>query len=209
LQAVVRQSQRIHQTLRDLMQFARPPRPRRQPADLGALVGAVAAELAEFAAERRVRLRWDGGPAERNGAVHPLTPSPLPPLTVHADAAQVRNALTCLLRNAIEAAPADGWAAVRLEAPDAGRVDVVVEDSGPGLTAAQREHLFDPFYSGRQAGRGRGLGLPTAWRLARENGGDVRLVNPGPGPTRFVLTLPLAVAERPAQAGDPPHRAAG
>ena len=51
--------------------------------------------------------------------------------------------------------------------------------------------LFDPFYSGRTAGRGRGLGLPIAWRLAHLQGGDVRLDPPRRHePTRFVLTLP-------------------
>jgi len=69
-------------------------------------------------------------------------------------------------------------------------VSVVVEDSGPGPTALDREHLFDPFYSGRRAGRGSGLGLPTAWQLARQHGGDVRFDASETGPTRFVLTLP-------------------
>jgi len=76
----------------------------------------------------------------------------------------------------------------------------VVEDSGPGPSSNQREHLFDPFYSGRLAGRGRGLGLPTAWRLAREHGGDVRFDPLPQGPTRFVLSLPREKDEalRPA-----------
>jgi signal transduction histidine kinase len=68
---------------------------------------------------------------------------------------------------------------------------VFVEDSGPGPAPEQRPHLFDPFYSGRSAGRGRGLGLPLAWRLARQQGGDVSLEPARPGqPTRFVLSLP-------------------
>ena len=71
----------------------------------------------------------------------------------------------------------------------------MVEDSGTGPAPSQREHLFDPFYSGRLAGRGRGLGLPTAWRLAREHGGDVRYESVSGGPTRFVLSLPLPGSE--------------
>jgi len=79
---------------------------------------------------------------------------------------------------------------VRLENSAAQQIDVVVEDSGPGLPVQLREHLFDPFYSGRQAGRGRGLGLSTAWRLAKVHGGDLRFVNLPNGPTRFVMSLP-------------------
>ena len=52
--------------------------------------------------------------------------------------------------------------------------------------------MFDPFYSGRSAGRGRGLGLPTAWRLAREHGGDVTYDPRPDSPARFVLSLPRA-----------------
>jgi signal transduction histidine kinase len=70
----------------------------------------------------------------------------------------------------------------------------VVEDSGPGPAEADLDHLFDPFYSGREAGRGRGLGLAIAWRLARVNGGDVRYAPVPGGPTRFVLELPATAA---------------
>jgi signal transduction histidine kinase len=104
-----------------------------------------------------------------------------------------------VLKNAIEAAGVDGWARLLLADQSwADDVEVVVEDSGCGPTPEQRPHLFDPFYSGRSAGRGRGLGLPVAWRLARQQGGDLRLESTRPGePTRFVMRLP-----RPEQLGE-------
>jgi len=175
LHAIISQAQRIHQILSDLMQFARPVRPQRQAVDVPELVRDVTASLTELASQRQVHL---------------LCPAAEEHLSVDADPRQVHTALACLLRNAIEAAPADGWASVRLETPAPDRLDLVVEDSGSGPAPAQREHLFDPFYSGRQAGRGRGLGLSTAWRLAREHGGDVRFEDLPDGPTRFVLSLP-------------------
>src|SRR5262249_52488588 len=108
-----------------------------------------------------------------------------------------------LVRNALEAVPPHGWVRVLLELPPGGeRVQVAVEDSGPGPTPEQRPHLFDPFYSGRSAGRGRGLGLPIAWRLARQHGGDVPLEPPHPDrPTRFVLVLPRPEARATRRAG--------
>jgi signal transduction histidine kinase len=191
LETIVGQTRRIHQLLRDVMQFARPPAPHRQPLDLARVVEETAVALGEYAAERKVRLR----------VPLPLGPRPEGPLTVLADSAQLRTALTCLLRNAIEAAPADGWAGIRLLAGQGGTAEVVIEDSGQGLPPAQREHLFDPFYSGRAAGRGPGLGLPTAWSLARQQGGDVVLASLPGEPTRFVLRLPLHVEPSPALAG--------
>ncbi len=177
LEAIVAQTRRIHGILRDLMQFAKPAPASPGWLDLPALLGEVAAGLGELAAQRRVRIEV---------AVQPDR------LPIYADAVQVRAALSCLLRNAIEAAPADGWARLVLRRPAEGEpVEVAVEDNGPGPELAQRPHLFDPFYSGRTAGRGRGLGLPIAWRLAHLQGGDVRLDPPRRHePTRFVLTLP-------------------
>jgi len=177
LRKIIDQAQRIHQILRELMQFARPPVPHKQFFDAGDLVQEVATSLAELAAQRRVRL---------------VVPHPGRPVPLCADPGQVRTALTCLLRNAVEAAPADGWAGVRVELPSPAAVAIVFEDNGPGPPPQQREHLFDPFYCGRSAGRGRGLGLPTAWRLAGQHGGDVAFVNLPDGPTRFVLTLPCS-----------------
>src|SRR5262249_59589974 len=89
-------------------------------------------------------------------------------------------------------ARAGGWVRVTTTfRPD--RLEVAVEDNGPGPDERSRVHLFDPFYSGRAAGRGRGLGLPAAWRLAREHGGDVNYAPTPAGLTRFLLTLPASV----------------
>ena len=96
---------------------------------------------------------------------------------------------------------------VRVVEPVAAVIEVAVEDGGPGPDPAQRPALFDPFFSGRAAGRGRGLGLPVAWRLARQQGGDVRLdVAPPTGPTRFILTLPR-ISEEEAASAVPERRA--
>jgi signal transduction histidine kinase len=182
LQTIINQTKRIHHTLTELMQFARPPAPKRQPVDVAALLRQTADGLRDLAEQRQVRL---------------LVEEPSAPLILDADPGQAQVALRCLLRNALEAAPAEGWASARArENGDA--IELVVEDSGPGPSAADREHLFDPFYSGRKAGRGRGLGLPTAWRLAREHGGDVSFDDGSPDPTRFLLRLPRAQVPVPA-----------
>lgn len=182
LTTIIAQTRRVHAILRDLMLFARPAPSRPACFDLPTLMGEVAASLEELALSRNVRLEVKARP-ER--------------LAAWADAEQVRTALACLARNAVEAAPAEGWARLSVDGTAGSVLELLIEDSGPGPSADQRPHLFDPFFSGRSAGRGKGLGLPVAWRLARQQGGDVRLDAPRPGqPTRFVLTLPrAAVAE--------------
>jgi signal transduction histidine kinase len=206
LQTIIAQTQRIHVVLKEMMQFARPPRPQKQLLDAAGLIQEAVTDLNDLAAQRHVQvLVGQGlGATDEGREARDSEPSPLTPRSSHllyADPRQLRTALACLVRNAIEAAPAEGWASVRLETPAPDRIEFVVEDNGPGLSPALREHLFDPFYSGRPAGRGRGLGLPTAWRLAREHGGDVRFEDLPQGPTRFVLSLPREEGVRGREPG--------
>ncbi len=173
LQTIVSQSKRIHGVLRDLMQFARPAAPRPEAFDLPELFGEVTEALREVIDSRRTRIEIDAPTRFR----------------VVADLEQTRQILLRLLRNAVEASPIDGWARIRLLPSESGSdVKIQIEDNGPGPDESQRQHLFDPFYSGRSAGRGRGLGLPIAWRLARLQQGDVHLESIQP--TRFVFRLP-------------------
>jgi two-component system NtrC family sensor kinase len=183
LQSIIRQTKRIHAALSELMYFARPPIPRPELTDLVRLVREAAAEVAPLAADRQVEV-------ERNGLTGPIW--------VKADPKQLSIALAALVRNGVEAAPRGGW--VRISGafrPD--RLEIIVEDNGPGPDERSQEHLFDPFYSGRSAGRGRGLGLSAAWRLAKEHGGDVRYVPVSDGPTQFILSLPAAAVAAAVQ----------
>ncbi|HYE61744.1 MAG TPA: HDOD domain-containing protein [Phycisphaerales bacterium] len=95
--------------------------------------------------------------------------------------------LTELMANALEACPA-GPVSVEVVERD-GCVEFVVEDAGPGLSEAARQHAFDPFFSDKRAGRGKGLGLTRAQRMAGAMGGEVRLVGLERG-TRAVLRVP-------------------
>jgi signal transduction histidine kinase len=189
LAKIIGQTQRIHGILTDLMQFARPVTPRLQHVDAGDIIDETRQALQALADERQVRLVADGAG---------------PPTAIHADPAQVRAALTALVRNAIEAAPPGGWASIRLECDhgngDGNGVALVVEDNGPGPGPLAQEHLFDPFFSGRIAGRGRGLGLPTAWRLACQQRGDLRFDGTHDGVTRFRLVLPTTSSAVPVYA---------
>lgn len=178
LRAIVRQANRIAGILRDLMQFARPPQPNPRSFPLGDLLLSARDDLAQLAIEREVRLELQGAFAG---------------LWIEGDITQLRHALGSVLRNGIEATPSGGWVRVSCPVQEEGLIEIVVEDSGPGLSPDAVEHAFDPFFCGRSAGRGRGLGLPTAWQLIRQNGGELRYEPKEDGPTRFVLTLRRAI----------------
>ena len=105
------------------------------------------------------------------------------------DGTMIGEAIRALIRNSIDAIGCDGTIVVSLVRQER-RWLIHVADSGPGLSALAREHAFDPYFSGREAGRGLGLGLCRAYRIARLHTGDITLAG---GPTGCVATIELNV----------------
>lgn len=176
LHVIVRQTKRIHDILQGTRHFARPPLPMKEKIEAHRWLPAVVASYEPEADPKGLSLTVDPTTIDRNWMIE-------------ADPLQLRQILGQLIRNGIDAAPRGGWVRVSLEAT-LRSFRIVVEDNGEGPRPEHLEHLFDPFFSGRSAGRGRGIGLSIAWRLAQLNGGDVRYARTTDGPTRFVLSLP-------------------
>lgn len=80
--------------------------------------------------------------------------------------------------------------------PDSDAVEVIVADSGPGISAENKERLFLPYFSTKN--RGSGLGLPIVRNVVEEHGGTIRVEDNQPAGTRFVIELP-AVAKEPVK----------
>ena len=108
-------------------------------------------------------------------------------VTIRSDGDRVLQIISNLLANAFRWTPDGGTIALELSAAN-GRVEVAVEDNGPGIPAEERENIFRPFFS--RDGGGTGLGLAIAHELAYALGGRVDLESePGRG-SRFRLVLP-------------------
>ena len=180
LSTIVDQSFRARDMIGGLMLFARPPKPRREAADVGAMVAAVIESVRGQAAARGGRLEY--------------SPPPVPQ-AVFVDRVQVEEAIRVIVVNALEAVAAGGRVVLhvtRRPPPEAGFCEVTVADDGRGMSFEAARRAFDPFYSGREAGRGAGLGLPKAWRLVESSGGTLLLDSrPGQG-TRVSILLPEA-----------------
>jgi len=112
-------------------------------------------------------------------------------LVVKADPEQLFRVIFNLVRNARQAIAQTGKPgeiSVAAEAQDTAWV-IRVSDTGPGLPAKAREHLFQPFQGGARKG-GSGLGLVIAQDLIRSHGGRLELETTGPEGTTFLITLP-------------------
>jgi|GEM_PF-776470 len=73
---------------------------------------------------------------------------------------------------------------------------VVIEDTGAGVPTAIQHRIFDPFFTTKEVGRGSGQGLAIANRIVRRHNGTLRLDTSYIHGARFVVRLPIQIAER-------------
>jgi two-component system sensor histidine kinase GlrK len=149
----------------------------RRPADLKALVAdCVARQRLQWQA-RQLAVRIDGEP-----------------VIAEVDAEKLDMALGNLLSNAIRFSPLR--ATIRFSVSRLpGRACIDIVDEGPGVAAADRARVFEPFYRGElqpaDAPRGSGIGLSIVHELITAHGGQIELQADGPG-AHFHIELPHA-----------------
>lgn len=202
LSVIASQAMRAHTMIADMMLFAKPPVLRCSRITLEDLPPRIVEELGARAAEQQTALH----------CVPPLLAAPLlamPPLVAApatattsrdaspiiamADREQLLVALRALVENSLEALGQGGRIEIGVVSIDSQNCGFQVTDNGPGIPVEARSQLFNPYYSGREAGRGLGLGLCKAWRIATDHGGRLTLDERFAPGARFVLELPRTV----------------
>jgi two-component system sensor histidine kinase PilS (NtrC family) len=175
---VLRESDRLDGTISEFLEFSRPKPLSRVPTDVIALVDEVLLLLSHQA-----------GPA-----IEIIRAYPDGSVKAYVDAAQMRQALWNLCLNAVEAMPGRGTLRVgvtvrRSEHPERGDLlEIVVEDTGSGVSAEHLPHIFEPFYTTKMCGTG--LGLAIVHRIVQEHDGQIRVESPEGQGTRFVVLVP-------------------
>jgi len=74
---------------------------------------------------------------------------------------------------------------------DEDHMQVIIRDNGKGMSAAQAAHIFEPFYTTKDPGKGTGLGLATSHRIIEQHHGEINLVTAPEEGTTFIVRLPL------------------
>jgi two-component system sensor histidine kinase PilS (NtrC family) len=178
---------RVNRMVEDILKLSRKVQPNGAPLALDAFLPELRAEFTEMHGLAG-DIVWVGDAGGRS---------------VRFDALHLREVLVNLLGNAIRYASGKPASIRVAPVPDAtGRLELHVQDDGPGITPEVRAHLFEPFYT--TSSKGTGLGLYLARELCLNNGAmldyeyrteDVRPAAPAPAPAageasgRFVITF--------------------
>jgi signal transduction histidine kinase len=188
-QAIADQAERISAIIRQLLDFARRRTLQTGSFDVSEVIGQTVQLLAPLAHRRGVELAFVP-PAEH--------------LPAQIDAAQLQQAVTNLIVNAVQAG--SGPATVTVETgrglaqppPErgGGAVDccwVTVRDQGGGIDPQHVPHIFEPFFTTKDVGEGTGLGLPVAHGIVQEHGGWISVESHWGQGSAFTVFLPREV----------------
>jgi two-component system NtrC family sensor kinase len=184
--AIKAEADKMTRTIRQLLDFARTSAPRKAPTDLRSVVERTISLVRGLADEHHVQIRFVPGDEPAMAAV---------------DAEQIKQILTNLVVNAIQAMPDGGEVEVTIwrrtnPPPDTSVLQgdrwlaIDVRDTGVGISPGDMPHLFEPFFTTKGVGEGTGLGLAIAYGIIREHSGSIDVASqPGMG-SRFTVSLP-------------------
>jgi signal transduction histidine kinase len=174
LHAIHREVDRLTAITEEYLAFARLPKPKLAYEAVNPMVGALAAFVREDLAAKNVELGIELSDGDPIALI---------------DAAQLRQCLINLVRNATEAVVAKGKGKVTLRTRRAGdRVQIEVEDDGIGIPADVLPRLFDPFFSTKEGGSG--LGLALTQQIVKDHGGDLTVDSAVGKGTVFRVAVP-------------------
>ena len=180
LGVIYEQAMRAHEMISDMMLFAHPPLARLETTSIRLMMARVVDELTPLidkvsGCEFRVII---GAGVDR----------------AQLDATQIAVAIKSLVRNSVESLEASDQQRaeieIRIDRTELGVVQFLVSDNGSKIRSDIVEHLFDPFFSGREAGRGLGFGLSKVWAIAEMHGGRIEYSAEWEFGPQFILSLP-------------------
>ncbi len=172
LHVIVDQIDHVTRLIAQLLAYARPDATNAQHVDVRTAIDAVVELLATEASRKHVAL-------ERLDVAG----------SVFADAGQLQQVLVNLVMNAIDAC-SDGGRVTLSARPRGDVVAIEVVDTGHGISADDRAHLFDPFFTRKKRGKGTGLGLWVVAELARAHAAELEVDSVEGRGTTFCIVWP-------------------
>jgi len=183
---LLKEVERLNDVLINFLSFARPVMPHLAPLDVRTVLTALEGLTSGQARAHRVQI---------------FTSFHQGPSRVMADETLLKQAFLNIMLNAVEAMPAGGDLAISTRLSPASAtgdrpewVEVVFDDTGPGIREEDLGRIFDPFFTTKKDGTG--LGLAITHRIIENHHGTIRVTSQRDKGTTFVVTLPLEGAIR-------------
>lgn len=174
------QAFRANAMIADLMLFAHPPTMDLKPQQLAALFQRCLVEMQANLDLAEIQVQCNGSDD----------------VLVMGDRKALFEMFKAILQNCIDAIQG-GMITISWES-SLGQVQIRVDDDGPGVTDEIMPFIFDPFFSGREAGRGLGFGLSKAWRIMQIHHGSIEIENREPRGLRVTICIPQAASDAAA-----------
>ncbi|MBF0139857.1 MAG: HAMP domain-containing histidine kinase [Magnetococcales bacterium] len=187
LSQVDEQTRRARDIVRSLLDFSRDREFKKSSFLLAPLIAEV--------------IRFSKGNLPNRIQVHTEIPEQI---VLHGDRQRLQQAFINLLKNSADAIPDTGNILIRALMPNttqlptltAGRcrspwVDIVVQDTGTGISEEHVSRIFDPFFTTKPVGKGSGLGLAVVFEVIEEHAGDIVVESQIGQGTRFIIRLPV------------------
>ncbi len=178
---VLKESERLNQTIKSFLAYARPQRLSTQRLDLRTVVQETAMLLRnspDVEAQHHIDVREAGEP-----------------VAIDADEGQIRQIIWNLATNGLRAMPNGGTlrlSAMNEDTTDGRRAVLLIEDEGIGIPPEEIDRIFQPFRG--SFGKGTGLGLAIVHRIVTDYGGAIDVRPRSSGGTMFRVTFAAAVA---------------
>jgi two-component system NtrC family sensor kinase len=179
LDLIIRETKRVREIVRGLLDFARETPAKKSHVDINELIRQTLRLLGKRDAFASIFIVED-------------LDDDLPPVDV--DRNQLQQVLMNLMLNACESMSAGGTLMADSSASD-GRVVVKLTDTGCGIKPEHLDKIFEPFFTTKPVGEGTGLGLAVSYGIIQQHGGTLEVQSEAGRGTTFTITLPAATDE--------------
>jgi two-component system, NtrC family, sensor kinase len=180
LQIIEKETKRCKGIIENLMKFTRQEKAETAPTDLNQVVEDSVAIVDHQLTINKVK-------------IEKALAADLP--KINGNGNQLQQVLMNLMINAQQAMPEGGSVKISTQ-QSAGRIEIQVTDTGPGIPKEIRQKIFEPFFTTKPVGKGTGLGLSVSYGIIKDHGGQIQVQSEIGKGTTFILTFPLGGAKQ-------------
>ena len=195
LKIIEKETRRCNSIIENLMKFARQDKPQLEPLDLNNVIEDSLVLVDHQMGINQVQLEKD--------LAEDLQ-------TVKGDPNQLIQVMMNIMINAQQAMDGKpGIITVTSSSPNAGVVELRIQDNGPGMPEEVSSKIFEPFFTTKAAGKGTGLGLAVTYGIIKDHGGNIRVESELGKGTTFILTFPVTSGDLDTKQEDTPAEPTG